>query len=154
MIRIAAAIALAIAAGSFGIAHAGEQDAVDACIDGVRAQAGGAGGQVLGADKMGAQWYVHLEDASGGEWDCYAGDDGKLEQLTAVTPAAAGGGAEMKVQRQACRRALRKEVGRGGIKVTGAEFSEANSLITMTDDDGGEWRCLTSNDGKSVELTR
>ena len=81
MIRIA--IALAFAAGISGAAQAAEQDAVDACIDGVRAQAGGAGGQVLSADKMGAQWYVHLEDASGGEWDCYAGDDGKLEQLTA-----------------------------------------------------------------------
>ncbi len=152
MIRIA--IALAFAAGIAGAAQAGEQDAVDACIDGVRAQAGGGGGQVLSADRMGADWYVHLEDAKGGEWDCYAGDDGKLEQLTAVTPAAAGGGPEMKVQRQACRQALRREVGRGGIEITGAEFSEANSLITMTDGDGATWRCLTSNDGKSVELSR
>ena len=47
-------------------ALAGKQDAVDGCIDGVRAQVGG-GGQVLAADKMGNDWYVHLEDASGGE---------------------------------------------------------------------------------------
>ena len=138
----------------FGVARAGEQDAVDGCIDSVRAKAGGGGGQVLSADKQGASWYVHLEDGSGGEWDCYAADNGKVEQLTSVTPVGAKGGPVTKEARQACRKALREKVGAGGIEVQSAEFSEANTLVMLTDKHGDEWRCLSSNRGEVAELTK
>lgn len=135
-------------------AQAGKQDAIDGCIDAVRAQVGGGGGEVLSADPTGESWYVHLKDQAGGEWDCYAGDDGALIQLTAVTPVDALGGPETKEARAACRRALRGEVGAGEIEVESADFSEANTLVMMRAPDGGSWRCLSSSRGEVAELMR
>lgn len=53
----------------------------------------------------------------------------------------------------ACIDQLRAQVSGGGT-VTYTEFSEANSLVTLQDSRGSEWRCLVSNDGRSASIER
>ncbi|WP_245626782.1 hypothetical protein [Aestuariivita boseongensis] len=50
----------------------------------------------------------------------------------------------------ACIDAVRATNGAVGGTVTGTEFSEANSLVMLQDANGGEWRCLVSNDGSNA----
>lgn len=40
-----------------------------------------------------------------------------------------------------------------GAIVTSSDYSEAGSLVMITDDDRVDWRCLAANDGSIEELT-
>lgn len=42
--------------------------------------------------------------------------------------------------------------GEAGASVTGAEFSEAGSMVQLIDGNGTRWQCLASNDGAVEEL--
>lgn len=53
----------------------------------------------------------------------------------------------------ACIDAVRAEVSGGGT-VTYTEFSEANSMVLLKDNVGGEWRCIVSNDGRMASVER
>jgi hypothetical protein len=52
------------------------QDAIDACIDALRAQAGGGGGMVLSTEFSEANSLVMLQDASGASWKCLVANSG------------------------------------------------------------------------------
>lgn len=57
-------------------------DAVDACIDAVRAQVGG-GGRILGTEFSQANSLVMLQDATGKVWRCVVSNDGSTPYLEA-----------------------------------------------------------------------
>lgn len=65
-----------------------EQEGIDACIDGVRAETGGLGGTVLASSFSEAGTLVVLEDADGTIWRCIGYRDGTLGELV-VDPSAA-----------------------------------------------------------------
>jgi len=52
----------------------------------------------------------------------------------------------------ACIDALRAQAGSAGGTVQSTEFSEANSLVMLQDNDGSNWRCIVSNDGSSATV--
>lgn len=64
------------------------QDAIDSCIDGLRAIAGAGGGTVTGTEFSEANSLVMLQDANGAEWRCLVSNDGSNASLESV-----GGGA-------------------------------------------------------------
>lgn len=154
----------------FGTAQAGEQEAIDGCIDQLRSVGGAdaqAGGQVLSSDLSEAATIVKLQDGGGTVWECRASSDGTIEDLKAVNAADDGegamagsqsheeslGGEQTAAAREACRAAVQERAGHGGITIPSAEFSEANTLVMLKDGKGAHWKCLSSNDGSTVELT-
>ena len=77
-------------------AMAGEQEAIDGCIDKLRAVGGPdgrAGGQVLSSEFSEAATLVMLRDAGGTVWRCLAYSDGTVGELTVSQAADDGGGA-------------------------------------------------------------
>ena len=85
-----------MAMGIFGPAIAGEQDAIDGCIDKLRAVGGPdarAGGEVLSSEFSEAATLVKLRDAGGTVWRCLAYSDGTVGELTVSQAADDGGGA-------------------------------------------------------------
>ncbi len=75
---------------------AGEQEAIDGCIDKLRAVGGPdgrAGGQVLSSEFSEAATLVMLRDAGGTVWRCLAYSDGTVGELTVSQAADDGGGA-------------------------------------------------------------
>lgn len=57
------------------------QDAIDACIDQLRAQSSGGGGTVLSTEFSEANSLVMLRDAGGGVWRCLVGNAGSSAYL-------------------------------------------------------------------------
>jgi hypothetical protein len=53
------------------------QDAIDGCIDALRAQSSAGGGSVVSTEYSEANSLVMLRDASGTEWKCLVGNDGR-----------------------------------------------------------------------------
>lgn len=77
-------------------AFAGEQDAIDGCIDKLRAVGGPdgkAGGKVLSSEFSEAATLVMLRDAGGTVWRCLAYSDGTVGELSVSQAADDGGGA-------------------------------------------------------------
>ena len=77
-------------------AVAGEQDAIDGCIDKLRAVGGPdgkAGGKVLSSEFSEAATLVMLRDAGGTVWRCLAYSDGAVGELSVSQAADDGGGA-------------------------------------------------------------
>jgi len=75
---------------------AGEQEAIDGCIDKLRAVGGPdgrAGGQVLSSEFSEAATLVMLRDSGGTVWRCLAYSDGTVGELTVSQAADDGGGA-------------------------------------------------------------
>lgn len=74
-------------------AVADEQEAIDGCIDQLRAEHPDAarGGQVLGSEFSEAATQVTLQDSTGAVWKCMAWNDGTVVSLA---PAGASGSAE------------------------------------------------------------
>ncbi len=66
------------------------QDAIDACIDNLRAQAGGGGGQVLSTEFSEANSLVMLQDAGGTVWRCLVSNDGANPYLEVSDAAPSG----------------------------------------------------------------
>lgn len=84
------------AIGAFEPAIAGEQDAIDGCIDRLRAVGGPdarAGGEVLSSEFSEAATLVMLRDAGGTVWRCLAYSDGTVGELSVSEAADDGGGA-------------------------------------------------------------
>lgn len=84
------------AVGAFEPAIAGEQDAIDGCIDKLRAVGGPdarAGGEVLSSEFSEAATLVMLRDAGGTVWRCLAYSDGTVGELSVSQAADDGGGA-------------------------------------------------------------
>jgi hypothetical protein len=84
--------------GLFGAALpalAGEQDAIDGCIDQLRKVGGpdGAGGQVVSSDFSEAGTLVTLRDAGGTVWECVGYNDGSVGDMRVVEAMDDGGGA-------------------------------------------------------------
>ena len=52
----------------------------------------------------------------------------------------------------ACAKAVNRNFGRAVATVTSSQFSEANTIVTLTAE-GQNFRCLTSDDGVVAELT-
>jgi hypothetical protein len=81
-----------------GIASAAEvsQDAIDACIDGLRAEIGNVGGTVRSTEFSEANSLVMLEDSDGTVWRCLVSNDGRSAELerqqASAAPDAGGGG--------------------------------------------------------------
>jgi hypothetical protein len=91
-----AASAVVAALGSIVPAVAGEQDAIDGCIDRLRAVGGPdgkAGGTVLSSEFSEAATLVMLRDAGGTVWRCLAYSDGTVAELSVSQPADDGNGA-------------------------------------------------------------
>ena len=68
---------VATAFSNMALAADVSQDAIDACIDTVRAQNGGQGGIVLSTEFSEANSLVTLQDASGTVWRCLVSNDGR-----------------------------------------------------------------------------
>lgn len=87
----------AIAAiGALEPAVAGEQDAIDGCIEKLRIVGGPdgrAGGKVLSSEFSEAATLVMLRDAGGTVWRCLAYSDGTVGELSVSQAADDGGGA-------------------------------------------------------------
>ncbi|THV21622.1 hypothetical protein [Peteryoungia ipomoeae] len=62
-------------------AHAPEQSAIDGCIDRIRGEGGGKGGEVLRSDDHEAGHLIVLKDPGGTVWRCLAERDGKVRTL-------------------------------------------------------------------------
>ncbi len=80
----------------FEPAAAGEQDAIDGCIDRLRSVGGpdgAAGGEVLSSEFSEAATLVMLRDAGGTVWRCLASSDGTVGELAVSQAADDGGGA-------------------------------------------------------------
>lgn len=78
------------------IVFAGEQDAIDGCIDRLRSVAGPdgrAGGTVLSSEYSEAGTLVMLRDAGGTVWRCLAYSDGTVGEMTVSQAADDGDGA-------------------------------------------------------------
>jgi hypothetical protein len=92
---VLAVTALAVITGS-APAHAGEQEAIDGCIDRLR-QVGGpdgrAGGRVLSSEFSQAGTLVKLQDAGGTIWRCVGYSDGTVGEMSVAEGADDGGGA-------------------------------------------------------------
>lgn len=88
---------LAVAAGLVvAAANAGEQDAIDGCIDQLRKVGGpdaAGGGQVVSSEFSEAGTLVMLRDAGGTTWRCIGYSDGAVGELKVVDAADDGGGA-------------------------------------------------------------
>ncbi len=92
---LAALTVLAAIAGTTA-ASAGEQEAIDGCIDRLRAVGGPdarAGGEVLSSEFSEAATLVMLRDAGGTVWRCRAYSDGTVGELSMAQAADDGGGA-------------------------------------------------------------
>lgn len=77
-------------------AVAGEQDAIDGCIDKLRTVGGPdarAGGEVLSSEFSEAATLVMLRDAGGTVWRCLAYSDGTVDELSVSEAADDSGGA-------------------------------------------------------------
>lgn len=76
-------------------ALAGEQDAIDGCIDQLRVVGGpdGQSGEVVSSEFSEAATLVMLRDAGGTIWRCLAYSDGTVEELSVESAADDGGGA-------------------------------------------------------------
>ena len=74
---------------------AGEQDAIDGCIDQLRAVGGpdGQSGEVLSSEFSEAATLVMLRDRGGTTWRCLAYSDGTVGELNVESAADDGGGA-------------------------------------------------------------
>ena len=84
------------AMGASNIAVGGEQDAIDGCIDKLRAVGGPdgkAGGTVLSSEFSEAGTLVMLRDAGGTVWRCLAYSDGTVGEIRVSDAADDGGGA-------------------------------------------------------------
>ena len=82
--------------GATASASAGEQDAIDGCIDRLRSVGGPdarAGGEVLSSEFSQAGTLVMLRDAGGTVWRCLAYSDGTVGELSVSQAADDGGGA-------------------------------------------------------------
>ena len=93
LLMAAAAIA---ALGALEPAMAGEQEAIDGCIERLRTVGGPdarAGGQVISSEFSQAATLVMLRDAGGTVWRCLAYSDGTVGELTVANAADDGGGA-------------------------------------------------------------
>lgn len=92
---LAASVVVAVI-GFSELTVAGEQDAIDGCIDRLRAVGGPdgrAGGEVLSSDFSEAGTLVILRDAGGTVWRCLAYSDGTVGELRVSEVADDGGGA-------------------------------------------------------------
>jgi len=92
---LTAATALA-AIGALEPVVAGEQDAIDGCIDKLRTVGGPdgrAGGKVLSSEFSEAATLVMLRDAGGTVWRCLAYSDGTVGELSVSKAADDSGGA-------------------------------------------------------------
>ncbi|MBW6419689.1 hypothetical protein [Celeribacter sp. PS-C1] len=149
------------------------QDAIDACIDTLRAEVNG-GGTILSTEFSEANSLVMLEDANGGEWKCLVGNDGVDPYLEAVGgmpveepmdaddgAGAMDGAAVIETEGgsnvsqdaiDACIDSLMSMEGSIGGTVMSTEFSEANSLVMLQDGNGNGWKCLVSNDGSNASV--
>jgi len=99
---LTAATALA-AIGALEPVVAGEQDAIDGCIDKLRTVGGPdgrAGGKVLSSEFSEAATLVMLRDAGGTVWRCLAYSDGTVGELSVSKAADDGGGAMAGAARQ------------------------------------------------------
>ena len=75
---------------------AGEQDAIDGCIDQLRSVGGPdarSGGEVLSSEFSEAATLVMLRDSGGSVWRCLAYSDGTVAELAVSEAADDGGGA-------------------------------------------------------------
>lgn len=90
-----AATAMLGAVAAVTPAIAGEQDAIDGCIDKLREVGGpdGQSGTVLSSEFSEAATLVMLEDLGGTVWRCLAYSDGTVEELAVSNAADDGGGA-------------------------------------------------------------
>ena len=80
--------------GLSGIVTAGEQEAIDGCIDKltvVGGPDGRAGGEVLSSEYSEAATLVKLRDAGGTVWRCLAYSDGTVGELSVIETADDGG---------------------------------------------------------------
>jgi hypothetical protein len=88
--------AMLAATGVSAPAMAGEQDAIDGCIDRLRSVGGPdarGGGEVLSSEFSEAATLVMLRDGGGTVWRCLAYSDGTVAELAVSQAADDGGGA-------------------------------------------------------------
>ncbi len=90
----AAAAALSVSSG-FSVSAQVGQDAIDGCIDQIRAVGGpdGQSGKVLSKEFSQANSLVVFEDAGGTVWRCLVSNDGVVVELTVDSEADDAGGA-------------------------------------------------------------
>jgi len=99
MLRIFPFLLASAAIAAIGVsapAMSGEQDAIDGCIDKLRAVGGPdgkAGGEVLNSEFSEAATLVMLRDAGGTVWRCLAYSDGTVGEFSLNQAADDGGGA-------------------------------------------------------------
>ncbi|SDB15342.1 hypothetical protein [Bauldia litoralis] len=119
---------ICFAFGATPPALAAEQDAIDGCIDKVRATGGpdaAGGGEVLSSEYSEAGTLVRLRDAGGTVWECIAYDDGAVGDLRVVEAADDGEGAMAGAEDHGGG-------ARAGTKVTRVEFEAGNDNASKT----------------------
>lgn len=111
--------------GATPSALAGEQEAIDGCIDKVR-EVGGpdarSGGEILSSDFSEAGTVVMLKDGGGTVWRCIGYNDGAVGELSVVEAADDGGGAMSGAQNEPTQSEVRVQFAAG---TTGATYSHA-----------------------------
>lgn len=125
----AAGLALALMTGA---AVAGEQEAIDGCINELRAVGGpdGQSGTVLSSEFSEAATLVMLEDAGGTVWRCLAYKDGTVGELTVASAADGGGGAMAGSGDQSSEVRVQFAAGTSGAELTGTLApGEARSYV-------------------------
>ena len=99
MRRIPMSLAASMAAAMIGMAGpavAGEQEAIEGCIDKLRAVGGPdarSGGKVISSEFSEAATLVMLRDGGGTVWRCLAYSDGTVAEISVSQAADDGGGA-------------------------------------------------------------
>ena len=115
------------ALSAIGSAQAADvsQDAIDACIDALRAQVGGGGGQILSTEYSEANSLVMLEDGGGASWRCLVSNDGRDPYLEMAgggenSATADDGGGAMAGAPTTTEEVVRFPAGRTGTDISGA----------------------------------
>jgi len=143
------------------------QDAIDACIDGLRAQSGATGGTVLSSEFSEANSLVMLEDSSGTTWRCLVSNDGSnpslesqggaAEQEDTATADDGGGamdGAASELGALADFVGARGGQAEGGLTALGFEAIRSDGLVTYWfNRETGVCAQITTSDGVYSDIT-
>lgn len=98
MSKLTSAAVVSLALASLGLGAEGvraadvSQDAIDACIDQLRAQSSAQGGTVVYTEFSEANSFVVLRDNGGAEWRCVVSNDGRMASIESSGSSVSSGG--------------------------------------------------------------
>lgn len=162
MTRISPFLMAAMAITAFGsstVVTASEQDAIDGCIDKLRAVGGPdgrGGGKVLNSEYSEAATLVMLRDAGGTVWRCLAYSDGTVGEFSVSQAADDGGGAtagspgSSEGEPTTSTQRLRFDAGATGTELTGSLSPGSTARYTARAKDGQDLYVRVAPKGSQV----